>query len=364
MRANPVTVQLSFTPRNFQLGFALAVIIIAFAEIQSWAFVHAAMYFGAFRFYSPDILTRVTDEQLRRAVVQRPLGWPKDDSPRPAPFEPGRVCGAAFGDSMTYGAEVKPEEAWVHLLSLRLGCTVRNYGEIAYGLDQAVLRFERVPTEGQFVILGVIPEMVRRSVAASWTFYSSMDLQLVKPYFTLDGHGLRLHTIPDPLTRESVLTHHADDYFMQKVFTPATFPFTVAALREIYFLITGFDYYWRDREEYLDPEHPSGSGVLARRLIARFAQVARLRNARLAIVLIPDARRVLIDTPFEHQFAGDLRGSGDACVIDLKPALRPHVQELGGTMPRAPAGHYTALGNRWVAEAVHSELLACGLAPH
>jgi hypothetical protein len=356
--------QLRFRSRNVRLGFAFAVVIIAFAEVQSWVFVHAAMYFGALRFYSPDVFTRVTDEQLGRAVTQRPLGWPATDNPRPAPFEPGPVCGSAFGDSMTYSAEVKIDEAWVHLLSLRLGCAVKNYGEIAYGLDQAVLRFERVATKGQFVILGVLPEMVRRSVAASWTFYSSMDLQLVKPYFTLDGQGLRLHPIPDPLTRESVLTHHADDYFMQKVFTPATFPYTVTALREIYLWVTGFDYYWRDREEYLDPAHPSGSGVLARRLITRFAQTARRRKARLAIVLIPDARRVLIDTPFERQFIDDLRDSGEACVIDLKPALRRYVQELGGQMPHEPGGHYTPLGNRWIAEIVSSELVACGLVPH
>jgi hypothetical protein len=166
------------------------------------------------------------------------------------------------------------------------------------------------------------------------------------------------------LTRESVLTHHADDYFMQKVFTPATFPYTVTALREIYLWVTGFDYYWRDREEYLDPAHPSGSGVLARRLITRFAQTARRRKARLAIVLIPDARRVLIDTPFERQFIDDLRDSGEACVIDLKPALRRYVQELGGQMPHEPGGHYTPLGNRWIAEIVSSELVACGLVPH
>jgi hypothetical protein len=357
-------VQLSFIPRNFQLGFVLAIIVIAGVELQSWAFVRAAMYFGSLRFYSPDIFTRLTDEQLSRAVIRRPLGWPASEDPRAAPFEPARICGSAFGDSMTLGSEVKDEEAWVYLLSFRLGCTVRNYGQIAYGLDQAVLRFERVETEGQFVILGVLlPEMVRRSLAASWTFYSSLDqVQLVKPYFTLDGEGLRLHPIPDPLTRQSVAAHHANDYYMQKVYTPATFPYTVAALREIYLWMTGFDDYRYGREKYLDSAHPSGSGVLARRLIARFAQTARHRNARLVIVLIPGTRSPLIDTPLEQQFASDLRRSGEACVIDLKPALRRHVDELGGTIPHEPAGHYTPLGNRWIADIVGSGLAACGIA--
>jgi len=67
---------------------------------------------------------------------------------------------------MTYGAEVEDEEAWVHLLSVRLGCTVANYAVPAYGLDQAVLRYEHSATEGKFVIVGVFLEMIRRTVAS------------------------------------------------------------------------------------------------------------------------------------------------------------------------------------------------------
>jgi hypothetical protein len=140
------------------------------------------------------------------------------------------------------------------------------------------------------------------------------------------------------------------------------FPYLMTAAQALHIRIMRTDDYRSNPEVYLNHEHPSGSGILARRLI-RFAQIARQRNARLVIVLIPYTGRLVIDSPWERQFADDLRGQGEICVLDLKPALREQARPLGGKAPQAPQGHYTAIGNRWIADAVASGLRDCNKQP-
>jgi hypothetical protein len=350
--------------RNCKFGVVMAILVIAVVELQAWAFVRLAIWSGSLRFYPSEIFLRTSDEQLARAAGRGPLGWPANDSPRAAPSEQNSVCGSAFGDSMTYGTEVEDEEAWVHLLSRRLGCSVSNYAVPAYGLDQAVLRYERSATQGKFVILGLFLEMIRRSVAASWTFYAPVEplaVYQIKPYFSLDGESLRLHPIPEP-TREAIAAHHLDDYYMRDVANVATFPYALTAVRGIYRRLVKIDDYRRHTEKYLDPAHPSGSGILARRLVDRFARTAVQRNARLAVVLVPSTGRLLVDDVWTDRFARDLTGRGETCVIDLKPILRQHARSLAGKIPTAPKGHYTALANRWIADGVEAGLGACGIA--
>jgi hypothetical protein len=343
-----------------------AILVAAVVELQAWAFVTLAMRSGALRFYASDIFRRMTDEQLAHAAGTGPLGWAGEASPRAAPSIRTPACGAAFGDSMTYGSEVEDDEAWIHLLSVRLGCSIANHAVPAYGLDQALLRYESSATEGNLVILGLFLEMVRRSVAASWTFYAPMHPTLVyqiKPYFSLAGDDLHLHPIPRPPTREAVAAHHGGDYYMREVATAAEFPYSLAAARGIYLRFARSDDYRRNTERYFDPAHPSGSGILARRLIDRFAQTAQRRNARLAVVLIPAAGRLEADDVWTNDFARDLAGRGETCVIDLKPSLREHARALGGKLPVAPQGHYTATTNRWIADAVAAGLAACAITP-
>jgi hypothetical protein len=351
--------------RNVKFGIVTAALVLIVIELQSWAFVHWAMSVGAFRFYPADVFSRWSDEQITQNAVAAPLGWPRDDAPRAAP-PVSSVCGSAFGASNTYGAEVKDEEAWLHVLSLRLGCTVANYAVGAYGLDQAVLRYERIETEGKFVILGLDRAMFRRNLAASWTFFAPMrpaSVYQVKPYFTLDGDGLRLHPIPKPLTVETIEAHHADDYYLRHVATAARFPFMAAAAHAIYVRLARPDDYRGEPNHHVDPGHPSGSGVLTTRLIDQFVQTARRRDARPVLVLLTPAGGLRFDDASEVRFYDALRRRSELCVIDVKPTLREHARALGGTLPTAPNGHYAASGNQMIADAVAEGLGRCRIAP-
>jgi hypothetical protein len=350
--------------RNLKFGIAMVLIILAVIELQALAFTHLALRLGALRFYSGGIFSGLSDDELARATPRGPLGWPADDAARTAPSDQLPICGSAFGDSLTYGAEVADDEAWVHLLSLRLGCRVANHGVSAYGLDQAVLRHERIATDGNFVILGVYLEMIRRSVAASWTFYAPlhpMAFYQIKPYFTVAGNGLRLHPIPEPLTREAIAAHHAGDHFMQRVATPVQFPYTFAAAKALSLRLFSVDDYRRHTDIYVRTDHRSGSGVIARRLIDRMAATAGTRNSRVAVVLMPHAERLTTESAPHDEFAEELRRRGGLCVIDTKPVLRDHARTLGGKLPTEPRGHHAPLGNRLIADAVAAGLRACGI---
>jgi hypothetical protein len=348
-------------PRKVTFVVVMLVILALVLELQSWTFVTLAMRLGKLRFFPADIFARVTDQQLTRSFG--PLGWPDYDVPRAAPALPhGAQCGSAFGDSMTRGAEVANEQAWVHLVSQRLGCVVANYGVNGYGLDQAVLRYEHIAPEGKVVILGLYIEMLRRQLAASWTFYATSNAAVfsnIKPYFTLAGEGLRLHAIPNPLTREAIAAHHAHDYFMQHVWTPVKFPYTLPALRAAYLTVARREEY----DKHWSEAHPSGSGILARRLNGRLVGTAQGRGSRVALVLMTHVDRLETDISHYKQFAEDMRQRGDLCVIDTQPALREQARSRGWPALAAPQKHYNALGNAIIAETVAEGLARCGISP-
>ena len=82
--------------------------------------------------------------------------------------QPATIRVASIGDSFTFGDEVLCEESWGHVLEalLQPHTQVLNFGVNAYGLNQAFLRYEKdVRTwRPQIVIIGIISEMIKRSV--------------------------------------------------------------------------------------------------------------------------------------------------------------------------------------------------------
>jgi len=98
----------------------------------------------------------------------------------------------AVGDSFTFGDEVSDDESWPALLEGMIGEPVLNAGVFNYGLDQVVLRTEKLlpETKAKTLILSFVYGDVRRSQAAQRT-------GVEKPYFTVDEAGeLQLNNVP------------------------------------------------------------------------------------------------------------------------------------------------------------------------
>ena len=177
---------------------------------------------------------------------------------------------------MTHGDEVRDDEAWLYRLSERLGCNVQNFGVGGYGLDQAALRYELGTPPGNFVILGLFIEMLRRDMAASWTFYRGPaqnnlpSYAVTKPMFVIENDRLELIPRPtQPVTRQAIVQHHRHDFFLNSLWTQLSFPYSYAAGRAILRLYVDQNYlnnissnlFWR-------PGHPSMPSHLPRKYLA------------------------------------------------------------------------------------------------
>jgi hypothetical protein len=122
-------------------------------------------------------------------------GFREHDLTGPTPSGPTIL---AIGDSFTEGYLVGNDETWPSNLQRLTGRPVINAGVRAYGLDQVVLRAERIVPEVKpdAIVLGFIPDDVERT-----ELYIRDNRP--KPYFVLSDKapdGLELRNVPVPTT--------------------------------------------------------------------------------------------------------------------------------------------------------------------
>lgn len=173
----------------------------------------------------------------------------------------------AFGDSMTEGFAVGDDETWPAALERLGGRPVLNAGVRGYGLDQMVLRAERLVPQlkSSTVVLAFIADDISRTALSVRDFRS-------KPYFVPEGEGLALRNVPVP---------------------DAGFPPAMAWLRNLLGHSHLFDRiatrlglrpYWTGRE--------IGTGadpfVVSCRLMDRLAILAKREGARTLVVALPE----------------------------------------------------------------------------
>jgi hypothetical protein len=103
-----------------------------------------------------------------------------------------------LGDSFTLGLEVRDEQSWAWGLQARTAANVVNGGVHGYGLDQAVLHFERDGAKERpaLVILGKSDPLLLR-ISLTWDAWA-------KPWFTLIRGLLFVHGQPTPTPAEAI----------------------------------------------------------------------------------------------------------------------------------------------------------------
>jgi len=102
----------------------------------------------------------------------------------------------AVGDSYTFGEDVSDLEAWPAQLQERMGRRVLNAGVSGYGLDQIVLRAERLAAmhAPSVIIVGFIADDIRRTEMRRLWAHS-------KPWYALRDDKLMLQGVPVPPPR-------------------------------------------------------------------------------------------------------------------------------------------------------------------
>ena len=121
---------------------------------------------------------------------------------------PARIV--AVGDSFTFARQVPDAAAWPAVLSRRLGVRVANFGVGNYGVDQAILRYERegrVPG-ARVALLGVVPETIVR-IHSAWKHYSEYGNTFAfKPRFRLVEGQLEL--CPNVITQPEQFARYTE----------------------------------------------------------------------------------------------------------------------------------------------------------
>ena len=312
---------------------------------------------------------------------ERPRGTARG-APRGASSEGPRI--AVFGDSFTHGDEVGPSETWPEALGGQLEVAglevaVLNFGTSAYGMDQMLLRaereLERVPARD--AVLAFISWDIERNLSVYWKFLVPQGgLALTKPRFRLCDPGPScpggLELLPNPLRGADQLDRLRDPRFLAELaefdpwanrfdLPPRGFP----ALR--FLLRPGFRHavassnetvdLWRGKPWDGKPWRHEDPPELAARSLLRFAAAARARGATPHLVHLPVVWEILafLDHGEEPAAARHLRHlcaeHGLDCAFGLDAFRGLSREQLAGQFTQGlDGGHYTAQGNRRVAE--------------
>lgn len=173
----------------------------------------------------------------------------------------------AFGDSMTEGTAVGNDETWPAHLERLTGRRVLNAGVRGYGLDQIVLRAERMipKIKPSTVVLAFIADDISRTAL-------SVREAKGKPYFVPEGEGLALRNVPVQVAGRSPLMMAARhilgySYLFDRIVNRL-----------------GVQQFWYGREvgTGIDPF------IVSCRLMDRFAGLVKREGANALVVALPE----------------------------------------------------------------------------
>jgi hypothetical protein len=245
----------------------------------------------------------------------------------------------ALGDSMTEGYAVGNDETWPAHLERLTGRRVLNAGVRGYGLDQIVLRAERIvpETRPSTVVLAFIADDISR------TALSVRDAK-GKPYFVPEGEGLALRNVPVQVAGRSSLlmaARHLLDY-------SHLFDRIVNRL--------GVHQFWYGRE--------IGTGVdpfiVSCRLMERFSALVKRERANALVVALPE-QGVFLDAKAaagQHEALTAVLGCAAKAGLPTLNTLAAFEKENAGRDIDTYYGmmHFTDRGNALAARAIAAAL--------
>jgi hypothetical protein len=283
---------------------------------------------------------------------------------------------AAFGDSFVYGEEVGTREAWPSQMeALDPSLEVLNYGVGGYGVDQAFLRYRREVGrfQPQYVIMGFVPDDLRRLVSVYRGFMAPHELPFTKPRFVLSGDSLVL--LPAPLRDTADYRRLADHPRSvaelgkhDQMYRPEMYENPLYDRSATVRLVTTVWRQARNRmrndDRIYDGDVFNRSSTAFRvqlRLFALFDREVRNAGAHPLILFFPDrpslTRIQRGDRAPYAPLVEEVNRIG-IDVVDLASAWPAPLDSAGVSALFAPWGHYSARGNAQVAATVASAIRA------
>jgi hypothetical protein len=342
------------------LGFSGVVLVVALAEGAASVYLLASDFRAA---SGPNTVTRphttydtllgwvnrkrfVSPDEFGRglALTTNAEGF-RDTRDLPPVAAPGEVRLVCSGDSFTLASGVADGNHWCALLERELpGLRTMNMGQGMYGLDQAYLWYRRdglrYPHDVQ--ILAITDVMLERATTGT---YSGRN----KPYFVLERDHLALRNVPVPRQSTEQLR----------------FVYAARTIEELGLmrLIRGIPMFGGRRTV---ERAATASFPMFEKILDELVAIHARRGSRLVLAWLPTRRDM---TPGSHdawrgRLAAYARGRG-VTFVDLTPAMRAlrrdsldlvWITRVPAGSPTGVPGHYTNLGNRWVARALAGRL--------
>lgn len=289
----------------------------------------------------------------------------------------------SIGDSYTFCRQVEDSETWQNHLADLTGNAVLNYGVGNYGIDQAIMRFDKVhlPKDCEYAILGFVPETISR-VQSYWKHYLEFGNTFAfKPRFKLEDGKLKLVPLYiDSLEKYASIKSNlkyikSNDRFYSEKFSKFkfSFPYSIVFFRNpgfhsyIFFNLLRYKLYKKDdiynkifntivkrnliesQKLYLEQE----SLDLLLSLIELFEDKCRKKNVKPVILVMPQLHD-LKSTPMNHAaFFANLKSC--SLVVDMSELFKTeeteklYVDDFYG-------GHLSNYGNKLVSETLFDKL--------
>jgi hypothetical protein len=321
-------------------------------------------------------------EEARRLFAAKgfdpDLGWDRDPIARNY-VATKRYLAQSYGDSYVEGAEVGAEDTWQAHFERLTGQAILNLGVGGYGLDQAVLKFEKYgrqyPT--RIAILGLYHQPYRRALSYHpFYYFSNKDAYTFafKPVFVKNHDRFELLRPPcaTPACVVEVLSqpdHEVwrrlakyDHWYRVNQERPVPgFPNTITYARVLPERLR----VWREQQGADNYFFPSaGSLEVIEYIIERFVNDSRAMGMTPLCLLLyaaSDLRLIKAGVRFDDKLLAFLADRAIPHVDTARYILDQHRNDdsFGGL--QAPKGHLNARGNRLVAEALASGLASVGL---
>jgi hypothetical protein len=242
------------------------------------------------------------------------------------------------GDSFAFGDEVLDAETWPAALERGIDAPVLNAAVAGFGLDQSILRAERLAPvlAPDRIVVSFIPHDVRRCAMSIWSHHA-------KPWFDVDAGRLRAH----PMARYAAWRHAIAPTLSRSVLIDSLFHYGLRS--------DGPDTF----------EHHRGDEV-ACLLLDRLTALGRERGATVVLLAQPQT-----PLPTDARYPadpGDPRSDAElaAIVIACAKQRRLEVVDAIAAVAALPAarraelfrgkGHNSPEGNRLIAEIVRAGL--------
>jgi hypothetical protein len=361
--------------RRYRLSARLLAIL--FVCLVMFGLLEVGCYYYGSRYparYRRDLSPSRVQPSLARKFMEsgtfdQDLGW--DSNPIARNYIKDKsYLAQSYGASFTLGQEVDEAETWQHQFEQRTGKAILNLGVMGYGLDQAVLKFEKYgakyPTP--YAILDLYAFEYRRvlSYQAYYHFYGGSFLYAFKPIFIPGKGGFELKKPPcdnadrlvdilqnPPEELRSFLRDHDDGYQTNSEKPPFSFPYSLNFCRTLP--------EWWETRRVARGQHDyffvnALSLELCKYLVDRFVADCRAQKTKPLCLITygPDDLRIF--RRGGHRWDRPLLDHLKERNIPIVDAAEFVLNKLQAGFDidslAAPEGHFNGSGNKLIAEAL------------